>query len=115
MDRRLTFPLVAATVAAVGSLCAWALLAPALLAPAPAPPQPLPIREARSPPAIVAHCKRAAELLYDVHWAAACFKSGTDDSNDCTLPDAQAAQVNSILDTEAARCLAAEAQARAAP
>jgi hypothetical protein len=44
-----------------------------------------------------------------VHWAAACFKGN--DSNDCMLPDAQAAVVNAILATEERRCMAAEAQA----
>ncbi|MEJ6023658.1 hypothetical protein [Ramlibacter sp. PS4R-6] len=106
MDWRLTVPLtMAALVAAAGGTFAW-------FRPAPAPPAPLPV-VAHSPPAVLEHCRRAAELLYDVHWAAACFKN--DGDNDCMLPDAQAAKVNAILATEEARCLAAESQARASP
>ncbi|HUR89647.1 MAG TPA: hypothetical protein VMZ74_11215 [Ramlibacter sp.] len=93
---------VAASLAAAGGACAWILLA--------SPPSLV----AKSPPAVVEHCKRAAELLYEVSWAAACFKS-TDDSNDCMLPDAQAAKVNAILASEEARCMSAESQARASP
>jgi hypothetical protein len=68
----------------------------------------------RAPIAVVEHCKRAAELLYDISWAAACLKTA-DDSTDCTLPDAQAAKVNSILAAEESRCMAAEAHAKAEP
>src|SRR4051812_49402192 len=99
MDRRLKLSFaVAATVVAAGGACAWIFL-----------PRAVPV--AMSPPAVVEHCRRAAELLYDVHWAAACFKSQSDDDNDCMLPDAQAAKVNAILAAEEARCMAAEAQA----
>jgi hypothetical protein len=102
MDRRLKlFLAVAAPVAAAGAVCAWFLLTPAR-------PQ-----LAMSPPAVVEHCKRAAELLYDVSWAAACFKVQGDDDNECMLPDAQAAKVNAILAAEEARCMAAETQASA--
>jgi hypothetical protein len=105
MDRRIQLSIaVAAPVVAVGTACAWFLLRSS----------PAPV--AMSPPAVVEHCKRAAELLYDVSWAAACSKAGIDgDSNDCTLPDAQAARVNAILAAEEARCMAAEAQASANP
>jgi hypothetical protein len=63
---------------------------------------------AQPPPFIVEHCKRAAELLYDITWAAAC-RTTADDSTDCTLPDTEAAKVNPILASEESRCLAAEA------
>jgi hypothetical protein len=100
VDHRLKLSLAAAaSLAAAGAACAWFLL--------PSDARPV----ANAPPAVVEHCKRAAELLYDVHWAAAC--SRTDDSNDCMLPDAQAAKVNSILAAEENRCMAAEAQASA--
>ena len=101
MNRLMLSIAVTAPVAAVGAVCAWILLAPAS-----------PV-VAMSPPAAVEHCKRAAELLHDVHWAAACFKSESDDSNDCMLPDAQAAKVNAILAAEETRCMAVEAQAMA--
>src|SRR3954468_2299822 len=98
MKRRLTLSIaVAALVAAAGGACAWVFL------------KPQPQTVAAAPPAIVEHCRRAAELLYDAHWAAACFKS--DQDNECMLPDAQAAKVNAILASEEARCMAAEAHA----
>jgi hypothetical protein len=103
MDRRLkTWIAVAAPIGiAAAAVAAWAWIRDV----------PAPVAVAKSPPAVVEHCKRAAELLYDVSWAAACFKS--DDSNDCMLPDAQAAKVNAILASEEARCMAAETQASA--
>lgn len=114
MDRRLKLQFVAAAgIAAVAAACAWSLATPA------APSAPRATRAslaavaapkvAGSPPALVEHCRRAAELLYDVHWAAACFQ--INDGNDCMLPDAQAAKVNAILESEESRCLAAEMQA----
>jgi hypothetical protein len=103
MDSRLKFWITVAAptgiAAAAAAACAWVLYEPAR------------VQVAQSPPAVVEHCKRAAELLYEISWAAACFKS--DDSNDCMLPDAQAAKVNAILATEEARCMAAETQASA--
>jgi hypothetical protein len=57
------------------------------------------------------HCRRAAELLYDVHWATACAAAGQADPDACMLPEHQAARVNAILATEETRCLAAEAHA----
>ena len=103
MDHRLKLPLaLAAPVAVAGMAFAWALR--------PAPPP----QVANAPPAVVEHCKLAAELLYEVSWAAACMR-GDDKSNDCTLPDDQAAKVNAILGTEEARCMASDLQARASP
>lgn len=103
MDHRLKLSLAVAAplafAAAAGTACAWYFLRPA------------PAQVARSPPAVIEHCKHAAELLYEVHWAAACFKSK--DANDCMLPDVQAAKVNAILDAEETRCMASEAQASA--
>jgi hypothetical protein len=97
MDR-LNAIAVAVPLAAAGLACGYALLS-------------------RDPPAhppmdVVEHCRRAAELLYDVTWAAACLRTD-DDSADCTLPDAQAAKINGILDGEEARCMASEMHARA--
>lgn len=57
------------------------------------------------------HCRRAAELLYDVHWASACAAAGNMDPDACMLPEHQAARVNAILGAEEARCLATEAHA----
>lgn len=62
-------------------------------------------------PAALEHCRRAAELLYDVTWAAACTARQADDPTDCTLPDNDAARVNAIPQAEEARCLATEAYA----
>jgi hypothetical protein len=99
MDRRLAVSIaVAAPLCAAVAACAWIFLKPRPFA-------------SRAPVAVVEHCRRAAELLYDVSWAAACLKTA-DDSTDCTLPDAQAAKVNSILAAEEARCMAAEAHAK---
>ena len=103
MDRRLKISIAVAAPAgiAAAAAAAWAWMSMA----------PAPVAVAQSPPAVVEHCKRAAELLYDISWAAACFKS--DDSNDCMLPDAQAAKDNAILASEEARCMATESQASA--
>ena len=79
---------IAVPLAAAGLTSAWRSLDP--------PAAPVPV-------ALLEHCKRAAELLYDVSWAAACMKTA-DDSVDCTLPDPQAAKVNNILAAEEARC-----------
>jgi hypothetical protein len=114
MERRLKLPIAVAALAAAaaaGGACAWALLA---AAPAAVPAAvPAAILEAKAPIAVVEHCRQAAELLYEVNWAAECFKSNQD--NDCTLPNDQAAKVNSILEAEQARCMASETQARAGP
>ena len=105
MDTRLKLSLPAAIVAAAGILCAWVSW------PSSAPVLSRAPAFANSPPAVVEHCKLAAELLYDVHWAAQCFKLG--DANDCMLPDVHAARVNAILATEEARCMSSEMQASA--
>ena len=101
MNRRARWSIaVAAPLAAISAACVYALLAPR------DPPAWL-----RAPPGVAEYCNRAAELLYDVSWAAACSKT-PDDSNDCTLPNAQAAKVNSILASEEARCIAEAVQAQ---
>jgi hypothetical protein len=103
MDKRLKFSIaVAMPLAAAGLACAWML----------ATPRDPPL--ANAPPALVEHCRRAAELLYDISWAAACFKT-SDESVDCMLPNDQAAKVNAILAAEEKRCLTAEAQASTQP
>lgn len=104
MDRRFAIASTAAAIAATLGTAWVAGRAPSKV--------PLPLAaslEQRSPPALVEHCRRAAELLYEVSWAAACFQ--INDENECTLPDPKAAQVNALLDTENARCLSAELQA----
>jgi hypothetical protein len=59
------------------------------------------------------HCLHAAQMVYDVHWAAACTThGGADDSAECDLPDARAAVVNAWLNEAEKRCMA---EARAAP
>jgi len=62
-----------------------------------------------APAPVLEHCHRAAELLYEVSWAAACH--ALKDENDCMLPEAQAARVNALLETELARCMAVESRA----
>ena len=108
MDRRAKLSIATAAFLAAGGTACALMLAPAAIETPAAPPTP------KAPLAVVEHCKQAAELLYEVSWAAACFR-GDDKSNDCTLPDAQAARVNRILEVEEARCMASEAQARAGP
>ena len=58
-------------------------------------------------------CLKAARMIYDVHWAAACQKqadqspSGLADGHaECELPDAQAAVVNRWLNDAEKRCMA---------
>ena len=99
MDRRLKLSLAALPAAAAAAACGWYFM--------PRAGEPV----AMAPPAVVEHCRRAAELLYEVHWAAACYKTNAD--NDCMLPDSQAARVNAILAAEETRCMASETQAMA--
>jgi hypothetical protein len=62
------------------------------------------------------HCRQAAHMIFDVHWAAACMAeadqpSGSGDGHaECDLPDAKAAVVNAWLVEAEARC---EAEASA--
>jgi hypothetical protein len=52
-------------------------------------------------------CLYAAQMAFDVHWAAACATQvGADDSAECELPDAKAAVVNAWLNDEDKRCMA---------
>jgi hypothetical protein len=67
-------------------------------------PKPVPVALAS-----LEHCRRAAELLSDVHWATACAAAG-EHGDECMLPGPQAARVNAILATEESRCLAVEAR-----
>lgn len=58
-------------------------------------------------------CLRAAQMIFDVHWAAACATQGDgNDHAECDLPDAKAAVVNAWLNQAEARCLA---EARGGP
>jgi hypothetical protein len=58
------------------------------------------------------HCRQAARLLYDVHWAVACMTEAgqspglADGHADCDLPDAKAAVVNAWLNEAEKRCIA---------
>lgn len=94
MDRQLAISL------AVGApLAAAAALGGAWLQRAGSPAVP-------AQPVVIEHCHRAAELLYEISWAAACH--ALQDENDCMLPEAQAARVNALLDSERLRCMAVE-------
>ena len=66
-------------------------------------------RQAALPAPVLEHCHRAAELLYEISWAAACH--ALKDENDCMLPEREAARVNAMLDSEADRCMAVETRA----
>lgn len=58
-------------------------------------------------------CMHAAQMVFDVHWAAACTTQvGEDDGAECDLPAAKAAVVNAWLNEAEKRCMA---EARAAP
>jgi hypothetical protein len=70
-----------------------------------------PVQTLAAAPAALEHCRRAAELLYDVTWAATCMARKSDDTIDCMLPDSDAARVNAVLQAEETRCLATEAYA----
>jgi len=57
------------------------------------------------------HCRRQAEVVHDVHWAAACMVNAReapagDDHPECMLPDAKAALLYAALDEAEARCRA---------
>jgi hypothetical protein len=59
------------------------------------------------------HCRQAARMIYDVHWAVACMSevghasSGLADGHaECDLPEAKAAVVNAWLDKAEERCVA---------
>lgn len=62
--------------------------------------------------AVVEECQRAARMVYDVHWAAACAQAGqsspgqADGHAECDLPDDKAAVVNAWLDEAEQRCVA---------
>ena len=63
-------------------------------------------------------CREAAQMIYDVHWAAACQahagqapQSVADGHAECDLPEAKAAIVNAWLNEAERRC-AAEARGR---
>lgn len=58
-------------------------------------------------------CHRAARMVYDVHWAAACMAQAAeaptglaDGHAECELPDDKAAVVNAWLDQAERQCLA---------
>lgn len=58
-------------------------------------------------------CLYAAQMAFDVHWAAACTTQvGQDDGAECDLPEAKAAIVNAWLNEAEKGCIA---EARAAP
>ena len=58
-------------------------------------------------------CLYAAQMMFDVKWAAACTTQvGADDSADCDLPDAKAAVVNAWLNEADKQCRAEARGAR---
>jgi hypothetical protein len=77
-------------------------------------------RQADERRTVVEECQRAARMVYDVHWAAACAQAGraspdqADGHAECDLPDDKAAVVNAWLDHAEQRCLA-EARAGLVP
>lgn len=67
------------------------------------------------------HCREAARMVYDVHWAVACMtevgqaSAGLADGHaECDLPNAKAAVVNAWLNEAEERCMA-EVRAGLAP
>lgn len=70
--------------------------------------------------AAIGDCMQAAEMVFAVHWAAACMAEagqtpGNPDGNaECDLSDSQAAVVNAWLD-EAEKACVTEARAGPAP
>lgn len=64
-------------------------------------------------------CREAAQMTYDVHWAAACqaqanqgAPGSADGHAECDLPDAKAAVINAWLNEAERRCAA---EGRAGP
>lgn len=56
---------------------------------------------------VLEQCLSAAQLEFDVHWAAACTTQvDADDSADCDLPDAKAAVVNAWMNDAEKQCMA---------
>jgi hypothetical protein len=56
---------------------------------------------------VLEQCLYAAQLEFDVHWAAACTTQvDADDSADCDLPDAKAAVVNAWMNDAEKQCRA---------
>ncbi len=60
----------------------------------------------------IEECRRAARMVFDVQWAAACMTDSAqsqagdlDGHADCDLPDAKAAVVNAWLTQDENRCL----------
>jgi hypothetical protein len=60
-------------------------------------------------------CREAAQMAYDVHWAAACEaqagQGSADGHAECDLPNSKAAVINAWLDDAERRC-AAEGRSR---
>ena len=62
---------------------------------------------------VLENCLYAAQMMFDVHWAAACMTQvGADDSAECDLPDAKAAVVNAWLNEADKACMAEACAAR---
>jgi hypothetical protein len=121
MDKRLKVPIVTtALLAAAGAL--YQLAAPeitrALRASGSAPEDDIVV--ARHDAAL-SHCQQAAQMIFDVHWAAACMTEAAQAAPgraqghpECDLPDHKAAEVNAWLNQAEAQC-AAEAGAGLRP
>jgi hypothetical protein len=51
-------------------------------------------------------CREAAQMTFDVHWAAACQAQAGDGHAECDLPDTKAAVINAWLNEAERRCAA---------
>lgn len=109
MDKRLKASIVVAVLLAGAGAAYLAFVAPAIRA------DEVRIAQRRS---ALDDCRRAALMVYDVHWAAACLTVAgqapgqPDGYAECDLPEDKAAVVNKWLDEAEARCIA---EARAGP
>jgi hypothetical protein len=113
MDRWLKASIMAVALLAGAGGLSLRYFAPA--APAPTAPDDFAVAHQRS---AMVDCEEAAQMIYDVHWAAACqaqagqASQGFADGNaECDLPEAKAAVVNAWLNEAQRRC-AAEARGR---
>lgn len=59
------------------------------------------------------HCRRAAQLHFDIAWASACMATD-DNATDCTLPDERAAVLNAAYQRADDQCFAESGRKSAA-
>lgn len=100
MDKWLKVSLVVAVLAGGGLLYHFVFLGPGT-------------EQALRDKAVFEDCQKAARMVYDVHWAAACMTQvgqsspgHADGHAECELPDDKAAAVNAWLDEAERRCMA---------